>query len=141
MIYKFRAYGHPNLLATHKTTLEFTKDKELSLRGDCIVGVKADFELDKLKEFIKNTQNKKVVITIKTITQNKKYKKLLELIKAELNPNFNNDEELVIRKTDFVSKRTLATNSNKAAFDLNRGLIVFLRKKNNKIMIILSVKI
>ena len=45
MIYKFNAYGHPNILGTHKTTFEFTKDNELTLNGDCIVGVKADFEL------------------------------------------------------------------------------------------------
>jgi hypothetical protein len=33
------AQGHENILATHKTTLEFTKDKRLSKKGDCIVAV------------------------------------------------------------------------------------------------------
>ena len=45
MSYSFTAYGHKNILATHKTTIEFTKDKELSLKGNCIVGVRADFDL------------------------------------------------------------------------------------------------
>jgi hypothetical protein len=98
MTYKFNAYGHPNILATHKTTLEFTKDNELSLKGDCIVGVKADFELKEIKQFIKNSKNKKISITIKTISKNKKYKKIQETIIAEINPNFDDDREFVIRK-------------------------------------------
>src|SRR3989344_1528749 len=100
MLYKFHAYGHPNILGTHKTTLEFTKDEELTLNGDCIIGTKADFELSKLNEFIKNANNKKITITIETAD-----KKIKEMVTAELNPNFNDDNELVIRKTEFVSER------------------------------------
>ncbi|HIP58595.1 MAG TPA: DUF371 domain-containing protein, partial [Archaeoglobus profundus] len=32
------AWGHPNITAKHRTTLEITKDEELSIRGDCIIG-------------------------------------------------------------------------------------------------------
>ena len=53
MRYSFTCYGHENIASKHKTTLEFTKDKELGLEGDCIVGVKADFSLLQLKKFIK----------------------------------------------------------------------------------------
>ena len=140
MQYKFNAYGHPNILATHKTTLEFTKDKEISSKGDCIVGVNANFELKKLKQFIKNLNNKKISITIKTITKNKKYKKILEKISAELNTSFDSNKEIVIRKTNFISERTFAINSNKAAFDLNKDLIKFLKEKKNRINIIIETK-
>ena len=136
MLYKFNAYGHPNILATHKTTLEFTKDKELSLKGDCIVGVNADFELKKLKKFIQKSKNKKITITIETISN----KKIKEKINAELNPSFNSSKEFVIRKTNFVSERTFAIRANKAAFDLNRHLINFLKEKDNKISIIIENK-
>ena len=134
MIYKFIAHGHPNILATHKTTLEFTKDDEVSLRGDCIVGVKADFDLTELKNFIKKSKNKKITIKIET-----KDKKLQERLTAQLNPEFSDDKELVIRKTNFISRRTFAIGSDKAAFDLNRGLIGFL-KKENKIIIVIDNK-
>lgn len=136
MLYKFNAYGHPNISGTHKTTLEFTKDKELSLAGDCIVGINSDFELKKLKEFIKKIKNKKITITIKAIND----KGIQEKIFAELNLNFNSDKEFVIRKTNFISDRTFAISSNKSAFDLNRDLIGFLRKKKNKISVILENK-
>ena len=135
MIYKFSAYGHPNILATHKTTFEFTKDDELSLNGDCIVGVNVDFDLKEIKKMINNSKNKKIKITIKTIS---KSKKIQEIIFAEVNPNFNDDKELVIRKTDFVSERTFAIKTDKAAFDLNRDLIRFLKDKKNKITVILE---
>ena len=135
MIYKFHAYGHPNILGTHKTTLEFTKDSELSVKGDCIAGVKADFELGKLQDFIKKSDNKKITITIETAD-----KTIKENIIAELNPNFNDDNELVIRKADFISDRTLATKADKAAFELNRALIIFLKEKKNKIAVIIENK-
>lgn len=135
MKYKFNAYGHPNILGTHKTTLEFTKDGEVSLKGDCIVGVNADFELLKLNQFIKNSENNKITIAIESISKGKKIK---EEISAELNPNFSSNKEFIIRKTDFVSERTFAIRANKAAFGLNRGLIGFLKEKKNKISVIIE---
>ena len=133
MKYKFHAYGHPHILGTHKTTFEFTKDGEISLEGDCIVGVKADFELSKLRELIEKSSNKNVTITIELPD-----KKIKETILAAINPNFGDDRELVIRKTNFISKRTFATSSDKAAFELNRELIRFLRKKSAKLSVIIE---
>ncbi|MBI2658142.1 DUF371 domain-containing protein [Candidatus Woesearchaeota archaeon] len=134
MIYEFHAYGHPNILGTHKTTLEFTKDDEASLKGDCIIGVKADFELGKIKELIRNSKSKKVSITIEA-QDNKNIK---EKIFAEINPDFEDDAEFVIRKTNFISKRTFAISANKAAFGLNRALIGYLKEKGNKISVIIE---
>ena len=136
MIYKFNAYGHPNILGTHKTTLEFTKDKEVSLKGDCIIGINTDFELDKLKEFIRKSNNKKISITIST-TNNKK---IQETIFAEINPKFDSDKEFVIRKTDFISERTFATRADKSAHDMDRDLIDFLREKRKRISIVIKDK-
>lgn len=136
MKYAFHAYGHPNILAAHKTTLEFTKDDKTSLRGDCIIGVNSDFELGKLKEFIKNMKNDKITITI--IPNNDEI--VYETIFAAINPDFNDDKELVIRKTDFISERTFAISSNKAAFGLNRKLTGFLQEKKNKITIFIENK-
>ena len=140
MIYKFHAHGHPNILGTHKTTLEFTRDVELTLKGDCIVGVKADFDLNKIRQFIKKSNNEKITITIKPITKNKKYQKIKETVSTDLNPDFDSDKELVIRKTDFVSERTFAIRANKAAFELNKDLIDFLKEKKNEISVIIENK-
>jgi len=138
MIYKFHAHGHPNILGTHKTTLEFTKDEDVSLRGDCIIGVRADFELSKLKDFIRNAKNNEVKITIRTMP--KKHREIQDTILAQINPDFDDDKELVIRKTDFVSERTFATGSNKVAFELKRDLINYLKERGNRISIVIENK-
>ena len=135
MQYKFHAYGHQNILGTHKTTLEFTKDSELSLKGDCIVGVKADFDLNEIKKFIKNSKSNKIKIIIETDD-----KKIKEIVEAELNPNFNDEKEIVIRKTDFASERTLGINCDKPSLGIQKTLINYLKSKNAKITVTIENK-
>jgi hypothetical protein len=117
MRYEFSAYGHPNISGKHKTTIEFTKDKKLNVEGDCIIGVNSDFSLESIKEFINtkksmNEKSMKIIIIIKE----KKWE-----VNAELNPDFDDDKEIVIRKSDFISKRTLGVNADKGAVDLGFG--------------------
>lgn len=110
---KFKAKGHKNILAAHKTTLEFTKEKNLTTKGDCIVGVEADYDLEKIRELVK--RNKYVKITIKA-------GEIREELYAETNPGFNDETEMVIRLGEYESKRTFATNATKAAKHLSRKL-------------------
>tara|TARA_Y100000310_G_scaffold111103_1_gene109502 strand:+ start:10535 stop:11008 length:474 start_codon:yes stop_codon:yes gene_type:complete len=157
MEFSFNCYGHENIVAKHKTTLEFTKDSELSLKGDCIVGVNADFSLEEIKRFIKTIGNKKITIIIETIDEeynekniknnynknkiNNNSNKIVEKINAEINPNFNSNKEMVIRKTDFISERTFAINADKAAFELDRSLIEFLKREENKVRVVVESEI
>jgi len=126
MRYTFRCKGHENMLGTHANTLEFTKDKDLTRNGDCIIGMEADFNLKELKGFIEKSKGKEITCIIEK-----------DCVKDEfaflLNPSFDDDHEMVIRKTDFLSKRTLGIHASKAAIDLNRGLIT--KDKNSKIKI------
>ena len=137
MKYSFTCYGHKNITSRHKTTLEFTKDNEMGLEGDWIVGVKADFSLDSLKKIIKSLKsNNKITIIIETI--NKDYTKIIEKINAEINPSFNSDKDIVIRKSDFIDERTFAIKADKAACDLNKGLIRNIGNNKQKITIMLD---
>ena len=121
---QFTAYGHPNITATHKTTFEFTKESFVTKTGDCIVGINADFSLLELKKLL---GNKKIKIKIKVDDKTE------EAI-AQPNKAFSSNHELVVRKTSFVSKRTLATNANKAAVDFN-NIREKLKNPNQKIII------
>jgi uncharacterized protein len=114
MNYSFFCYGHKNVLGTHRNTFEFTKDKDLTLRGDCIIGVKADFKCADLMNFIKN--KKKILIKIKVDD-------IVEEIECEVNPCFYNDHEIVVRRGDYCSVRTLGVNCNKASKDLSREMM------------------
>ena len=133
MQYEFHAYGHSNISAKHKTTLEFTKDQEITKKADCIIGVNADFDLNEIKNFINKCKNNEISIKIKAAGKNNE--KIEETVLAELNPEFNSETEIVIRKTDFISERTLAIKANKSSFELKRGIIHFLKNKENRITI------
>ena len=127
-MYSFTAYGHKNVLATHKTTVEFTKDKELSLKGNCILGVKADFDLAELKKLIKGNRKIKIKISVDDISDE---------ITAEVNPDFDDDREIVIRMGGFKSKRTLGIRADKGAARVKRGLVDKLKNPVQKINVTL----
>ena len=131
MKYSFTCYGHKNITSRHKTTLEFTKDNEMGLEGDCIVGVRADFQLSEIKQFIKKLKNNEKITIIITTNNNK----IIEKIIAEINPNFSSDKDIVIRKSDFKDYRTLAIRADKSANDLNKDLIKNISNNKQKITI------
>lgn len=134
MKYSFNCYGHENVTAKHKTTLEFTKDRNVGLNGDCIVGVRSDFSLDRIREFVTRITKPRIEVQIEV-------NDLIENFEGILNPNFNSENEIVARKTDFVSERTLLTNTNKAAKELSCGFVDALRIKNNRIKVTISYKL
>ena len=117
MKYTFKAQGHPNILATHRTTLEITKDSELTKKGDCIIAVGADFSLQLIKELVGSCQNgDKIGLIIEAAG-------MKENIVAVVNKKFSSDKEIVLRKGSFTSERTLGISADKAAAGLDRELV------------------
>jgi len=117
---KFTIRGHKNLLSKHGNTIEFTKDKDLTHKGDCIVGVNANFK--NLKPLLKN---KRIRVTIKA-------GKLKDSFTCYVNPKFNHKSEIVFRRSDFLDKRTLGIKADKAAVNLNRKLVSHLKNPKHK---------
>ena len=136
MKYIFHAYGHPNIRGTHRATFEFTKDANVSLRGDCIIGINADFDAEEIRKFITNSAGKNVKITVEASCERKK---ISDTVHALLNRDFCDNVEFVVRKTDFASKRTFAIKADKAAFELKKDIMAYLREKNSKITVILEI--
>lgn len=129
MEYSFTAWGHENITARHKRTLEFTKDAELSLDGDCILGVSANFSIYDLKELIKEGKNLKMVITVGDISDE---------VVFETNPEFNDKKEIVVRIGDFISDRTFGIKANKACADLKKELVEGLRNPAQKVDVLIT---
>ena len=121
----FIAFGHKNLLGTHRTTLEFTKENRLTKKGDCILGINATFSLEKIQQELKKG---KIKITIETENYQDEFF-------AEYNPSFNHPEQMVIRTSDYVDERTFAINATKAAKDIKRELVEELKNEENMITI------
>ncbi|HLC96111.1 MAG TPA: DUF371 domain-containing protein [Candidatus Nanoarchaeia archaeon] len=131
MSYSFSCYGHPNITAKHKTTLEFTKDKHISLKGDCIIGVNADFDAKKIKDSLKSSKRIKIFIKVDEFG---------EEVNCEYNPGFNGNKELVIRKSGFISERTLGIGADKACTDLNAEMASKLKNSGQMITVVLSMR-
>jgi hypothetical protein len=118
------AFGHHNVSATHRTTIELTKEDFLTHTGDCIIGVRGDKACsdlpEKFKELLK--LGRKVKITLEC-------NGFKDIITARGDPRLTLESptSLVIRKSDYVCGRTLAVRADKAAADLDRKLIESLR--------------
>jgi hypothetical protein len=132
------ARGHENILATHKTTFEITKDKSLSKRGDCIVAVESTKAASDLPtEFKKTAKKENSDITVIIEADG-----LKERINAKGNQDlqFTHPTDLVVRKSDYICNRTLAIKADKAAVDISRQLIEKLKDPNQIIKVTLTVE-
>ena len=129
MRYEIEFFGHENIRSNHKKTIEITKESHLTPRGDCIVGVNADFNE---KELMRVEGNFKMIITVDGITE--------ELF-FEKNPDFSDKTELVIRRGEFSSERTLGLRADRVCSDFSDEFRQRLKIPRNKIDIeIISIK-
>jgi hypothetical protein len=132
-------YGHEKILATHKTTLEFTKDMHLSKKGDCIVTVATDKALADLSaEFKENLRKTNAKLSVLIEVDG-----LIEQVNAHGSPRLilTHPTDMVIRKSDYVCSRTLAIHADKAAQDLPRDFVEKLKNPKHKVKITLEVRV
>jgi len=132
----FKAYGHDLIQATHKTTLEITKEDYLTKRGNCIIAIKSQKACSDISEEVKKIiKNDDSVIKITLICNNLK-EEILARGSGKL--ILQNPKSIVIRKSDYIDDRTLAIKSNKASIDLNRNFVKAIKSKNAEIEIIIE---
>ena len=132
------AFGHQNMQAIHPTTLMITKDVDLSKQGDCIIAVGADKAVADLSVEFKEAlrkPNAKLTILIEADG-------LTEQVTAYGSPKLNltNTTDIVIRKSDFISDRTLGICADKSANSLSRELAEKLKNPQQKANITLIVQ-
>ena len=132
-----RCRGHENVRATHRSTLEITKENFLTPRGDCIICVSADKALSDLSEDFKEALRKgaklRVVIRAGDVAD--------ELI-AYGSPDLKLESpvSMVIRKSDYIDGRTLAIRANKAAKDISRELVELLKNPETEVVVELIIE-
>lgn len=137
MEYTFIVNGHPNVTSKHRTTLEFTKDTDISIRADCIIGVKSPVSMENIPtEIINSIKEDDRPITLKLETEN-----AVDTVTGyghhEL--TLTHPTDMVSRKSDFKCSRTLMINADKAAVDLKTELIKDLKdSKTLKVTIIIN---
>jgi hypothetical protein len=135
---EFYAHGHKNVLSTHKTTFEVTKETELTKNGNCIVAVgSAMGAVDLPDEFKKAAQNENSKITITIEANNQK-----ETTTGKGSPQlqFTHPTDLVVRKSNYVCSRTLAIGADKASIDFSKKFVEKLQDPNQKVKVTLTVE-
>ncbi|CAB49842.1 DUF371 domain-containing protein [Pyrococcus abyssi] len=122
-----RCRGHENVKATHKSTLEITKENFLTPRGDCIICISADKALkdlsDEIKSLIRKGKRVRILIKVGDLVD--------EVIACGHETlSLESSTSIVIRKSDYVDGRTLAIRANKSARDIDRRIVERLKDPN-----------
>ena len=123
-------YGHRNVQSLHARTIEITKNPNLTLQGDCIIGVSANkscYDIsDKVQRILKDN-NSHIIIDI--IVGNRSFsinasgdRRLLLLSR----------HDIVIRKSNFICERTMAIQCDKASRDIPREMTLLLQNPEAK---------
>lgn len=123
-------YGHPNIRSLHAKTIEITKDEHLTLRGDCIIGVKANKACADLDESFKHRlKSNSAVVRIEIMVGDES---LLITGRGDERLSMLNAHDIVIRRTNFVCPRTMSVLSDKASSDVPRKLVKILQDQETK---------
>ena len=130
--------GHSLIRSSHKTTLEVTKESNLTKQGTCIIGVNASKSCEDLNpEFKKKISNgqTRVIITI-----NVNDEKFTIVARGHPSLKLTDPEDIVIRKSSFVCDRTLAIHANKAASDVPKHIVSLLKDTNPRCSMEIKLK-
>jgi hypothetical protein len=119
------AHGHRVVKATHRTAFEITKEEHLTSRGDCVLAVGADKGISELSaEFRRMASRDAAAISI-TIEVDGIVESAVGRGSALL--TFEDDSDIVARKSTFTCGRTIMIRSSKAAADFSREIVNKLR--------------
>jgi len=117
--------GHPMVRSSHPTTIEITTEDYLTENGDCIIGVRASKGCAGLSSALKerlSTGGSRVTLKIAAGA-------LSFIVRAQGDPRLTltDPHEMVVRKSDYVSDRTLAVRADASSRDLPREIVRLLK--------------
>jgi hypothetical protein len=131
------AKGHENITSKHRTTIEVTKEEEISRRADCIVGVGADKGVVDLSEgFKEKARNEESVIRVVL-----KVGDIREEVIGRGHPDlsFSHETDIVIRRSGYICPRTIMIKADKSSRELDRRLINLLKDRNQRLIMEIEV--
>jgi hypothetical protein len=132
----FHAYGHPAILSTHPSTLQITTSHELTRRGDCVVAVKSSRAVQNLPEDLKRVLSSssgrgRLALRVGPFEFT---------VEGRGDPRlrFLHDTDLVVRKSAFISDRTLMIHADKSSMDIPRDMVRLLQDANSRVTVEIS---
>jgi hypothetical protein len=130
-------YGHKNVRANHPRTIEITTEPDLTLQGDCIIGVGAECGCNGIPERMKRMIRRSDSNIKITIQVNGKSFQIVG--KGHEDLVLENPHDIVIRKSNFLCPRTLAISCDKACDEIPRQLVKMLQDPKTKGLFVIEV--
>ncbi len=129
--------GHENIRSNHQKTIEITKESNLTLHGDCIIGVNATSSCADLPQEIKD----KLKIPGAKITFSISVGEHEFVLNGKGHPDLilTHTEDIVIRKSNFICPRTLAVKCDKASDLLPRAMVTLLQDPKTRGIFTISI--
>jgi len=130
MHFEITFYGHENVRSLHPKSIEITTDEHLTVKGDCIVGVRASCGClgipDEMKMLLQNPQTE-VICTI--LVEEHSFR---IIGKGSEKLTLTNPHDIVIRKSNFTCPRTLSVSCDVAADSIPTQMISALQNPKTK---------
>ena len=126
------ARGHPNVLGTHRTTIEITTENFLTTNGNCIIGIMSSKSVNdfnpKLKETIQNGYKIEIEMIAGPFRE-----KIIGVGHKDL--TLSNVVSMVFRLSEFISDRTALIGCSKSSIELDRNFINYLKDPSHKLLV------
>ena len=130
--------GHKNILSLHKKTIEITKDSELSISGDCIIGTNSSLAcIDLPEKFKKKIQNQDTAIVFTIVADEHSFS---IHGKGSDKLTLKHTTDIVLRRSAFTCSRTIAIKCDKASDDIPRTMVKKLQNPKTSGKLIIEVK-
>ena len=130
--------GHENILSLKKKTIEITKDSQLTVNGDCIIGVGSNLAcIDLPDNFKKKIRDPDTEITFTIIAEEHSFSihgKGSEKLTLK-HPN-----DIVLRKSAFTCSRTIAIKCDNASDDIPREIVKKLQNPKTTGKLVIEIK-
>ena len=130
--------GHKNIRSLHSRTIEITKNPNLTLNGDCIIGVSATKSCSDLTSAMKNKiRRNRSIVEIDLIVEPFSIK-----IHGIGNDNLllTHLHDIVLRKSNFICDRTLCLSCNVSAIQIPRKMIDLLKDPSKQGLLVIGVE-
>ena len=130
--------GHKNILSLHKKTIEITKESELTINGDCIIGTNSSLAcIDLPEKFKKKIRNPDSTITFTIMTDEHSFS---IRGKGSEKLTLKHASDIVLRKSAFTCSRTIAIKCDKASDDIPRTIVKKLQNPKTSGKLIIEIK-
>ena len=138
MRFEISFHGHKNVRSLHPKSIEITTDSDLTVNGDCIVGVGASCGCigipEKMKKLLQDPQSE---VTCTILVGEHSYK---ITGRGSEKLSLKNPHDIVIRKSNFTCPRTLSIGCDTASDSIPRQMIKALQNPETKGIFRIEVK-